>query len=350
MLKTRIIVATAVSAFAIGLASCGSASASPLTVWGAEVCVPAPAGNGGFQNCTTPVYGGNSARAIVWPGLLTFYCLYVGASFGGGMFADSGCAFLGLALGFLTFHDAPNLTIKIVGGQYKFEGKVAGTTLKVKCTSMQASEPTVESGGPQEGGGAGMIAAASLEYSGCIVEKPEHCEVASPGKSVLTVATKAVLGDFVENSTRTKVENLFKPQSGSVFAELEFLGSECALDKETSVIEGSTLTGGAGEDLISNELTLDALGALGKAGDDDLTEKAVERYLLISEPSSKRFLSDETGLAGEARLTIGKEKQELLLTGEATLLGKVTSTTIEDEAGDKLTAPEGTADLGLDRD
>lgn len=349
-MKTKITLAIAMSAFAIGMASSSSASASPITIWGAEFCVPAPAGNGGFQNCTTPVYGGNSARVIVWPGLLTFYCLYVGVSFGGGMFADAGCSFLGLGWGFLTFHDAPNLTVKVVGGQYKFEAKVGTQALKVKCSSMQALEPTVESGGPQEGGGAGMIAAASLEYSGCKVEEPLHCEVASPKKEALTVATKAVLGDLVENSTRTKVENLFKPKSGSVLAELEFKGSECALGKSTLVVEGSTLTGGDGEDLISNELSLQALGPLGTEGDDDLTEKAVERYLLISEPASKKYLSDETGLTSEAKLTIGKEKQELLLTGEATLLGKVSSTTIEDELGETLTAPEGTADLGLDRD
>ena len=260
------------------------------------------------------------------------------------MFADSGCAFLGPGWGFQTFHDAPNLTIKVVGGQYKFES----SAVKVKCTSMKAIEPTIESGGPTEGGGAGMIAATSLEYSGCSVEEPKKCEVSSPGKSVGTVATKAVLSNLVENSTRTKVENLFKPKSGSVFAELEF-NSECVFGKNTLVIEGSTLTGGGGEDLISNELKLEALGPLGTAGDDDLTEKAVEKYLLISEPSSKKYLNDETGSPGEAKLTIGKAKQELLLTGEATLLGKVTSTTIEDEAEEQLTAPEGTADLGLDR-
>jgi hypothetical protein len=350
MFKTKIMLATVLSACAFAMAYSSSASASAYTVWGAEVCVPAPAGTGGFNNCLTPVYGGNTARAIVWPGLLTFYCLFVGASFGGGMFADTGCAFLGLGLGFLTFRDAPNLTIAVAGGQYRFEAKVGKEAVKIKCTSMKAIEPTVESGGPAEGGGAGMIAAAALEYSGCKVEEPKHCEVASPGKSVETVATKAVLGELVENSTRTKVENWFKPKSGGVFAELEFKGTECVFGKSTLAVEGSTLTGGGGEDLISNELRLEALGALGKAGDEDLTEKAVERYLLISEPSSKKYLNDETDETSEAKLTIGKEKQELLLTGEATLLGKVTSTTVEDEAGEQLTVPAGTADLGLDRD
>jgi hypothetical protein len=350
MFKTKIMLATVLSACAFAMAYSSSASASAYTVWGAETCVPAPAGTGGFTNCITPVYGGNTARAIIWPGLLTFYCLYVGLSFGGGMFADTGCTFLGVGSGFLVFRDAPNLTVTVVGGQYRFEGKVGKEAVKVKCTSMQAIEPSVESGGPAEGGGAGMIAATSLEYKGCKVEEPKHCEVESPGKSIETVATKALLGKLVENSTRTKVENWFKPKSGSVFAELEFIGSECAFGKSTLPIEGTTLTGGGGEDLISNELTIEALGALGKAGDEDLVEKAVERYLLISEPSSKKYLNDETDETGEAKLTIGKEKQELLLTGEATLLGKVTSTTIEDEAGDQLTAPAGTADLGLDRD
>jgi hypothetical protein len=348
MLKTKVMLATLLSVFAIGLSSASSASATGYVIWGAEWCMPVPIGKGGFiAGCRGAFNGGNFARAISWPNYLTFACLWMGL--GAGMLADPGCVWLGPGWGYEVWADAPALSVTVKGGPYTFESKIVGVKLKVKCTTMQAKEPSVESGGADDGGKPGMLSAASLEYTGCIPEEPKHCEVKSPSLAAGTVASNALLGSFVENAGKTKVENLFKPHTGTVFAELEFTGSECSIKSTKAKIEGSTLTDGGSEDEISNALKVEALGSLGTAGDEDLNETAVEKFLLLSEPSNKKYFNDETSEEKEAKLTF--EKEEVKLTGEASLLGKIASTKFRDEeTGEEVTFPEGVADLGLDRD
>lgn len=345
MWKVKIALAAVLSAFAMGMASSSSASATGVVVWGREICASVPFGRGGFTaGCVSPFAGGEAARSIVWPNGLAFFCLWIGL--GSGMLADPGCIFLGIGGGYGVFPDAPAFSVKIKGGAYKFEGKVGSTSTTIACTAMQAAEPDIESGGGEDGGKPGMLSTGSLEFSGCKPSTPANCEVGTLGKVAGNIDTNAILGAIVENAARTKVEELLKPKTGNVLTELEFKGSSCSLKGEKPTIEGKTLTSGGAEDEISKELKIVATE---KPEDDDLVEPSVEKVLLISEPSSKSYLNDETGATEEAKLTLDKEPLKLL--GEASMLGKVTATTVKDEeTSEEVLIKEEVVDLGLGRE
>jgi hypothetical protein len=343
MLKMKMMLATVLSVSAIGLATASSTSASGFVVWGAEWCTLVRSGSGGFGNqfCNYPVNGGSYSRAITWGNGLAFYCLWIGGGFG--MLGDAGCIYLSLGGGYGVFADPPALAVSVKGGAYKIKGTIAKVKVTIACSSMQAVEPELESDG--HSGSAAMLDATSLEYKGCKTEEPSKCEVNSPSKSAGVLSTPAILAHLVENTAKTKVENLLKPKSGTVFSEFEFTG-ECTLKGTKATIEGSTLTGGGAEDEIGNELKFEDTV---KTGDVYLLEKSVEKYLLISEPTSKGYLNDETGATEEAKLTVSKEP--ITLTGEASLLGKTSAVTVKDEeTGEEVGVPEGTADIGLERE
>jgi hypothetical protein len=338
--RTKVILAALLSATALSTATTSTASASPL-VWGFEFCGRVPLSWGALGlGCTVVSPGGNRARAIDTGGL-AYYCLFYGL--GSGMSADPGCIYLGVGGGYGTFVDPPSLTIKIKGNTYKWKGKVSGTSFTITCTSMNAKEPKIESGLEKN---AGTTEAASLEYSGCKLEVPSNCEIGNPGKAAGAIATNAVKAEIVENLTRSKVENLFAPKSGAVFAELEFKGEKCALSGTKATIEGTTLTEGGAEDLISNEHKIEAEG---KPEDIELVEEDVEKPELLWEASSKKYLNDETGKDGEAKLTIGKE--ELTLTGLATVEAKTSGGNVKAvEGGEEVTLEEESLGIGDGRE
>jgi hypothetical protein len=318
--RVRVVAATLISAVALSLATSSSASASP-PVWGWEFCgrVAAPYGTMS-PGCASLSLGGTRVRALD-VGPIAMFCLFLGPGFG--MFADPGCIYLGLGGGFGVFYDPPALTVTVKGGAYKWKGKVAGVGLSIGCTSMNAKEVKIESGLHTS---AGKLEASSLEYTGCKVEAPSGCEVNSG-----TIASKPVTAELVENTARSKVENLFRPTSGTVFAELEFKGESCAFKGTKAKVEGTTLTEGGAEDEISKEHKIEALG---KPEDIELVEEAVEKPRLLWEASSKKYLIDETETEGEAKLKMAGS--ELTLTGLSNEEAKF--------AGGLITPEEGTSE------
>jgi hypothetical protein len=338
--RTKLILAALLSATALSTAAAGTASAGTV-VWGTEFCGRVPLGWGALGlGCAVVSPGGNRARAMDTGGL-AYYCLFYGL--GGGMAADPGCIYLGVGGGFGLFVDPPSLTIKIKGNAYKWKGKVSGISFTIACTSMNAKEPKIESGLEKD---AGTTEAASLEYTGCKPEQPSNCEVGNPSKAAGTIATSAVKAELVENLTRSKVENLFGPKSGAVFAEFEFKGASCAISGTKAQIEGTTLTEGGAEDLISDEHKIEAEG---KPEDIELVEEDVEKPELLWEASSKKYLNDETGKDGEAKLTIAKE--EVTLTGLATIEAKTTGGDVKAvEGSEEVTLEEQSLAVGVGRD
>jgi hypothetical protein len=339
MPKVKILLASLLSVVALSAAIPSSASSSAFVVWGQEFCGRVPLGWGGLGiGCAVVSPGGNRARAIDTGGL-AYYCLLV--TFG--MLADPGCIWLGVGGRFGVFADPPSLTIAIKGGAYKWKSKISGVSLAISCTSMSAKEPKIESGLRKD---AGTTEAASLEFTGCAVETPTKCEIATPGKGSGTIATTAVSAELVENTTRTKVENLIRPKSGTVFAEFEFKGESCSLKGTKASVEGTTLTQGGAEDEIANEHLVEAEE---KPTDKELIEEAVEKPVLLSEPSSKKYLNDETGTEGEAKLKVAGN--ELTLSGLATIEAKTTGGVLKSEEGsEEVTIEEQTMAIGVGRE
>jgi len=296
---------------AIFIPSASQASATTSTVWGLEGCIYVP-GRGGFEpGCRVASFGaGNYARAIVSLSGLMYACLWIGL--GSGMLADPGCIFLGGMQAYGVFADPPALTVKIKGGETTFKSEVLGIKTEVSCNNMEAKEPEIESGGVTT---AGKTKEAALVYSSCTVKKPTGCTVATP------IETKPVETRLVENSGKTKIENLVKPQSGTAFAKIEL--KTCGVLNGSYTIEGTTLTEGGSEDELSNVKKNESEE---KAGTDEDGE-AVEK------PKLK--------LAGGT----------LTISGEATAEAKFSGGAFKDEENkEEVTVAEEAVALGIDKE
>lgn len=345
MKKTAAILAGALCALTIGLTIASPASATGLS-WGLVGCARVPTGRGGWSSatCSSVRAGGNYARAYLAYTGLTLICLWEGG-LGFGMMADPGCFFLNsLTGGYRLWADPPTLSVTVKGGAYKMQGTLLGIKVTTNCTSMEAKEAKIESGGAS----AGKTEAASLEYKGCVLETPSKCEINSPGKAGGTVATNAVESELVENAAKTKVEDLFKAKTGTIFEELEFKnkGTEtCLLKGSKFSISGSTLTEGGAEDEIKNADKFEVEGKTEEAGE------AVEKAKLISEPASRKYIKNGTGEEAEAKLKIGETGEVLSLSGEATGEAKFSGGgfTNEETLGE-ISVEEGPVDLGVERE
>jgi hypothetical protein len=332
-----------IGALAASLWMAGSASASGI-VWGYPGCIHAPTGFGGWTNgtCSVVSNGGPFSKAILTFNGLLLACVFVGAF--NGMFDDGQCIFLGFRRGYAVWFDPPTLTVKVKGGPYTWKATIAGVSMKTKCTSMEAKEPEIESGGSTDA----KTKVASLEYSGCSVEAPTKCEVNSTGKAAGSIDTGEVEGELVDNAAKTKVETLFKPKTGTVFAEIEFKnkGSEtCVLKGSTLTVSGSTLTEGGAEDELKNIKSIEAEEG---AGTEEVGE-AVEKPKLISEPSSKKYLKSSTGEEAEAALKIGGAAATL--TGEAKTEAKFSGGAFKsEETLEEANFEEGPVDLGVEKE
>ena len=263
------------------------------------------------------------------------------------MTTDGGCFFLGGLFGYTNWLDPPAFSVKLKGGAYKLKGTVDEASTTVSCTGMEAKEPEMESG---DGKAPGKIEAASLEFSGCSVETPSHCTVNSVGAAAGSIATNAVEAELVDNAAKTKVENLFKPKTGTTFAELEFKnksGETCALAAcgGRFTLSGNTLTEGGAEDELSKIKDVEAEE---KLGTEELGED-VEKAKLVSEPSSKKYLNDETEAEAEAKLTL--DGSAATLSGEATDEGKFAGAVFKsEETSEELTVKEASVDMGLEKE
>lgn len=268
-----------------------------------------------------------------------------------GMYGNSACLLLGGNEGFLPWWDPPALSVKIKGGAYKMESTLNSEKVKIGCTGMEAKEAELDSGGSKKE--AGAADASSFEYTGCAVEAPSKCEVNSVGASAKVIATGAVESKLVENSTKTKVEQLFKPKSGTTFEEIEFKnkGSEtCPLKGAKAKVVGSTLTEGSGVDEIKNVDKIEIEDGLGTEEDGE----AVPAEKLLSEPSSKKYINDETEAEAEAKLSLlgeSKVSEPLMLLGEAKSEEHFEGSTFKNEAtGGEMKVLAEAVDLAIDRE
>jgi hypothetical protein len=115
------------------------------------------------------------------------------------------------------------------------------TKIKITCTALN------EVKGALIIGGLPGTSSGQLVYSSCTVaENGAKCQLASGGKITKEVTTESLKDElaFGSKSTAkgTKLVDLFKPTTGSVFAKLEFVaeaGGECK-NKSTSV-EGAVV-------------------------------------------------------------------------------------------------------------
>lgn len=347
MKRMMAVLASLMCVLAIGLSMSSAASATGTVVWGFGFCKLVAPGTGGWTNaCTTPVNGGEWAYAVLTLTGLVGICRWLGV--GNGMFDDSNCQFLGGIFGYYPLWDPPALSIKIKGGAYKMKSTVAGEKVTIACTGMEAKEPEFASDG---GKAAGESEESSLQYSGCSVETPSKCEVGNVGGSAKAINTNAVESKLVENSTKSKVEQVFKPKTGSVFYEIEFKnkGSEtCVLKGIKAKVEGSTLTEGGKEDEISSVDKIKLEEGLGTEEEGE----SVEKPKLISEPSNKKYFNDETESEAEAKLTLlaeGKAEAFTLL-GEAKSEDHFEGATFKGEEGGEETVLEGPLDESIERE
>jgi hypothetical protein len=117
------------------------------------------------------------------------------------------------------------------------EGEVALTKTKINCTKFQGSGKL-----KNEEPAAGKMQAkgnATVEFSGCTVEKPLKCVVAEPITVKTTAITKTNLG-----VSKTEMGVEFAPEVGVTFVTIEYLnkGAEaCGLNKQNSMLKARPL-------------------------------------------------------------------------------------------------------------
>lgn len=338
MTRTKALLMGALMAGAISIPSTGSASAQ-VWYWGG--CMYAP-GIGGLEDgCTqVPALGpGNWARTVtVWPPGLTYACFYQGLR--SGFFGDPGCFYSGGMGSYEVWGDPPGLTTKMEGSTFKLESKILTIKTVITCTKMEGKEPEIASGSKTT---AGKTLESALVFTGCTVESASSllkgCKLSEP------FDTNPVESRLVENGSDTKVENLFRPQSGyTKFAEATFSGCASSTFNKTYAVEGTVLAEGGAEDEISKVKEDKAEEGIGT---DDEGE-AVEKPKLIFEPSSKEYVNDETDTKEEAGLTVAGSAAKL--SGEATTTEKYAGGPFKDGAGEEVTIKEQVVDIGIDKE
>jgi hypothetical protein len=120
----------------------------------------------------------------------------------------------------------------LTGGTQKLVSTNAGITITCTAVKAQAGATIIGSGANEPGTSSGK-----LEYTGCRVEgNGTTCVI--PGEKIVTNALKDELVLNAEAPVKgTKILDLFKPASGSVFATINFEGT-CKFSETT--VEGST--------------------------------------------------------------------------------------------------------------
>jgi hypothetical protein len=284
--------------------------------------------NGGYADaaCNLAEAGGPWALLALYPNWELRACLYVGF---GGFSANPYC---GGAPGgsyeiFWEINFGGGLKTSVSGSKaYVLKSTISSVKTQIKCPTLKTHGPLIEGDLPS------MTSYESLEYTGCGVETPANCVAMSSGKSEGTIITSALLEELVENSSTTKVESVFTPQTGKTFLEfvLKNKGSEtCTLKNTTVKVEGSTLTMDGPE-----------------VDEETDTGADTVKSTLKSEPSSKNYENDN-GSVKEAKLQIGKEA--VTLEGEAALEVEAETATLKDSAKENKGIEGGKLDIGVEK-
>jgi len=328
MLKGRSLFIALLTTFAIWMAISVSASvAQPMLVG----CAHVGSGRGYYSNshCHGAPNGGSYALQYFLPPSTLLICALDNSH---PEYSNTGCSRTSGTRKYARFYGPSGRTgetVKITGSNtYVFRTTVSKTKTLIKCSSMKASDPVIE------GGEATKSSAESLQYSGCVVEEPTKCAVASSGKAEGTINTGAVTTELVENTSTTKVEQLIAPKTGSTFIEFAFKNKEseeCALKGVTAKIVGSSLTS------VSPEINEEK-----EEGEES------EQALYVSEPTSKKYKNSE-GTEKEAKLEVEKG-EAVTLEGRAAEEEEDEPETVEDESTKETTKVEGGDDgLGFEK-
>ncbi len=82
----------------------------------------------------------------------------------------------------------------------------------------------------------------AVEFTGVTVSKPANCEVESlPNPIVGTIRTTLLKGEIVEGQKSREPLILFTPKTGTIFAELRYVGASCPIINQEENFTGSIL-------------------------------------------------------------------------------------------------------------
>jgi hypothetical protein len=293
---------------------------------------PSSFGAFGTNGCDDEVGSGSYVLQQLLPGRLLLFCIMLLAapeSPSPTCRGGSGTKRYSFAMGRIGGE-----TVKIVGvTSYTIKGTISAIESAVSCASLKAVNPVIEGGEPTK------TTAESLEYSSCSVAKPTNCVVATSGRAEGVVATGAITEELVENTSKTKVEDLLSPTTGKTFVEFVFKNKEskeCSLKGTTAKIVGSSLASVGPE--VDDE-----------ADEFEVTTKSEDttKGLFTSEPSSRRYKNSQ-GTEKEAVLEAASGK--FTLEGRAAEEEENAAETIEDESAKESLSLEGGADdLGFEK-
>ena len=235
----------------IAVSVVGVASASAARTF--KSCVQVPAGTGGYESaaCSGAAGSGTHAYATMNARNALSVCLNVGV--GLGEFESPQCAGASGTASYDSFTGTTAFRAKMTGGKFKWKVKIAGINITVECKKDAAKGAKIVGGEP------GAMQAEAIEFLECVSVSPTSCVVNSPGKPAGTIDTAAVESELVENTSKTKIEDLLYPQSGGVLTTIEFKnkGVEvCALKGSALPISGNTLTEVSPENALAGKVTL----------------------------------------------------------------------------------------------
>jgi hypothetical protein len=106
----------------------------------------------------------------------------------------------------------------IVHKAFQLVGTKSGITFKAVCEGVSYEEGYIE--------GFVGFGAKTIKFEKCTIEEPAHCEIAG-GK----FQTTELVG-IIKKASGSNVEFELKPKTGTKFANLELLGSVCAMKVE----------------------------------------------------------------------------------------------------------------------
>jgi hypothetical protein len=197
-----------------------------------KVCKKVPAGALGLfseSHCLTNVRSGSFSWATPSNGgTQTWYCLLQTSGANG--YSDNLCQTpspVGAFEAKLYVEAFPKLLG--TGGLATLKGEVIATKTELDCKTDTFS------GRPETGS---LTGKAKIEYKECTIGKPAKCEVRSVGQPGLgTIITKELNGSLLSDSLAD-----FTPASGSIFVELEIVGSGCTIASTTpQKVEGAQM-------------------------------------------------------------------------------------------------------------
>ncbi len=304
-----------VAVVALGVLGVASASASAARTF--KSCVQVPAGTGGYESaaCSGAAGSGTHAYATMNARNALSVCLSVGV--GLGEFESPQCAGASGTATYAAFTGTTSLRAKMTGGKFKWKLKLAGTSITVECKKDAAKGAKIVGGEP------GAMEAEALEFLECASVTPTKCVVNSPGKPAGTIDTAAVESQLVENTSKTKIQDLLYAQSGGVLTTIEFKnkGVEvCALKGSGFPISGKTLTEVSPENALAGKVTL------------------------TSEPANKEYLNG-AGEAKTAELTTGGEL--LTVSGSFTVEAEAEKVAVKSKEGKSGEVKEGAIEFGV---